>query len=270
MENKIIIVIIAITLILVSFYCLFLPNGRITAFEGLPAANELASNWKDDAMLSVIGGSKEFSKGKCSSWYYIYKSPMSMKLLYYNSTFSPTGQYCDAKYEEICIIVYASGKSEIKYYDWMTYYQRADPNNITLYISDLQKDILNLSVDSDEAYASALSDSEIKDFTSRFYGYSTTMQAQGDWEQECWDIWFEANYGIDEEHNHANIYINGTSGAIEYKDIGIEGNNFFYICTVCPIIVFIVICLIIVIVMIRRDKKRMQNQPPQKDDKQPK
>jgi hypothetical protein len=242
----------------------------MSAFEGISDANELAYNWKSDAMLSMIGGSKDFSKGKCSSWNYIYKSPLSMKLLYYNSTFSPTGQYCDAQYEEICISVFASGKSEVKYTHWQTYYQRADPNNLNEYISDLQEDLLELTIDSDEAYTIAISDDEVRDFTSKLYGESVSMQAQGDWESNGWSIWWEVCYGIDTELNNANVFVNGTTGVIEYKHIHFEGNNFFFICCICPVIGIILIILILFFVMKRRNNKKMQIQPPQQNDKQPK
>ncbi|MFW6142024.1 MAG: hypothetical protein ACOC53_05635 [Candidatus Saliniplasma sp.] len=182
-----------ITLLLISLMtsgCIEIkddPEG-LTALEGIDLAEEVASNWSENAVLVYVGKSGSMvSGGVYSRWGYRYAASSNVS----NSV------------EQIGIAVNADMTYTIREFEGTLHHHP----------------IYNWNIDSDEAYETAKDNDQIQEFFSKYERTDverfTLFGGEGD-SDPTWKIHWSYSGGIFGDPVHAEIRINArTSEVIE-------------------------------------------------------
>ena len=165
------------------------PEG-ITAKEGLNLAEEVASDWSENATLVIVNkGSSMVSKGSFTAWGYGY---------YHMNESIESGR---DKFDLYTIRVYSD----------MTFESRE-----TLNTTARQSPIYNWNKDSDEAYEIAMENESIKEFLSEYSRASvsgfTLFGGEGG-SDPAWKIHWSSMRGF-ADPKHAEIRINARNGEV--------------------------------------------------------
>ena len=244
-NHKIYVTIISVIIVVIVLSITFLSPKYSSAFELKEIADEIAYEWADNATLNRISsyGGDVNREGNSTAWAYSYSAYFTS---YDNDSMGKKAV------KGMTVTIYTNEK--ILQINGSTIYE--DDN---FFPSNQEQLPFNLTMDSDEAFDIALTDHDFNLFLDKLPDAKISMDNHAS--QQGWGIQAGVTYGPDlgPNRNYARMFINETSGEIEYKEIDYQGRSWYYVCTICPILGFIIFILLILYLDNRRKKKKAIN-----------